>query len=323
MIPRTSEPGVLPRAIPTGRALGILLAFAAAVISGFSIWVNSYAVKEVSDPAVFTSAKNATVGMAFIAIVLLNAPSRRRAVRRLTSRQWVALAAVGVVGGSVPFVLFFEGLSQAGPGNGAFIQKTLFIWVALLAVPLLRERVGAWQIFALAMLGVAQYFVGKPGSWEPGKGELMVLAATWLWAIEAIVARSVLPAIGSSLGATARMGLGGALLLCYLGITGKVDDLLALDAHQWAWVVGTSGILAVYVSTWYAALRHAPATVVTSVLTLGAPITAALSTWSGKPGPTGEQLVGYGLVIFAAALMAASTMLPVRRAAPGRAVVRP
>jgi hypothetical protein len=59
-------------------------------------------------------------------------------------------------------------------------------------------------------------------------------------------------------------------------------------------VIGTSGSIRDHVSAWYAALRHAPATVVTSVLTLGAPITAALTTWSGKPATTGEQLMGYG-----------------------------
>ena len=49
---------------------------------------------------------------------------------------------VGVIGGSVPFVLFFEGLARAEATQASFIQKTLVIWVALLAVPLLRERFG-------------------------------------------------------------------------------------------------------------------------------------------------------------------------------------
>jgi drug/metabolite transporter (DMT)-like permease len=203
----------------------VLLAFAAAIISGFSIWVNSYAVKEVSDPVVFTSAKNATVGLALVTVLLMSGITPRQEIKRLSRGQSAALLAIGVVGGSVPFVLFFEGLSQAGPGNAAFLQKTLFLWVAVLAVPLLRERVGTWQVFALAMLAGAQYFIGKPGSWELGGGEAMVLAATGLWAIEAVIARALLPSIGSSLGAAARMALGGSILLGYLGITGRLDDL--------------------------------------------------------------------------------------------------
>lgn len=299
------KPGAPTLRHPRGVALGVVLAFAAALVSGFSIWVNSYAVKEVRDPAVFTTAKNGTVGLALVALLLFSPRSPRAGIRSLSRRRQLGLLAIGIVGGSIPFVLFFEGLSQAGPGNAAFVQKTLFLWVAVLALPLLGERLGSWHLFALTMLVVAQYLIGKPGSWVIGRGEAMVLAATGFWAVEAVIARALLPGISSSLGATARMGLGGAILLVYLTISGKLDTLVSLTGGQWAWVLGTSAILAVYVSTWYAALKHAPATVVTSVLTVGAPITAALATWSGKPSPTGEQLAGYALVVVAAAIMAA------------------
>ena len=58
-------------------------------------------------------------------------------------RGWLALLGIAAIGGSVPFVLFFEGLSRADATQAAFIHKTLVIWVALIAVPLLGERVGA------------------------------------------------------------------------------------------------------------------------------------------------------------------------------------
>ena len=71
------------------------------------------------------------------------ARARRRAHEApgaLGRAQWLGLLGVGVIGGSVPFVLFFEGLARAEATQAAFIQKTLVVWVALLAVPLLRER---------------------------------------------------------------------------------------------------------------------------------------------------------------------------------------
>ena len=60
--------------------------------------------------------------------------------------QWGALAAIGVIGGSVPFVLFFEGLSSATSPQAAFLHKTLVLWVAVLAVVFLGERLqwGHW-----------------------------------------------------------------------------------------------------------------------------------------------------------------------------------
>ena len=296
-----------PRAlkIPVSLSWGIGLAFAAAVISGFSVWVNSYAVKDIRDPAVFTTAKNMMVGAALLAILLrpgVPAPALPR-----TWRKRSLLITLGVVGGSIPFVLFFEGLARSGPGNAAFIQKSLFLWVAILAIPLLGERIGRWQVAALGMLLVAQLLIGRPSSWRPGDGELLVLAATAFWTVETIVARRLLPEVGTALGATARMALGGALLFAYLVTQGKVDTLLSLNAEQLRWVIITSVILLAYVGTWYSALRRAPATVVTSILALGAPITALLATWAGRPSPAGEQLVGYGVLAAALLIVAVAT----------------
>jgi hypothetical protein len=74
--------------------------------------------------------------------------------------QWAGLAAVAIVGGSVPFILFFEGLARVTSTDAAFIQKTLVIWVALLAVPLLRERIGPWHLAAIAALVWGQAILG-------------------------------------------------------------------------------------------------------------------------------------------------------------------
>jgi drug/metabolite transporter (DMT)-like permease len=286
-------------------AWGIGLAFAAAVISGFSVWVNSYAVKDVRDPAVFTTAKNMMVGAALLA--LLFRPGATKPALPVSWRKRSMLIALGVVGGSIPFVLFFEGLARSGPSNAAFIQKSLFLWVAVLAIPLLGERIGRWQVAALGMLLVAQLLIAKPSSWRPGEGELLVLAATAVWTVETIVARRLLPEVGVALGATARMALGGALLFGYLVTHGKVDTLFSLNGEQFRWVVVTSAILLVYVGTWYSALRRAPATVVTSILALGAPITALFATWAGKPAPNGEQLLGYAILAAALLVVALAT----------------
>jgi len=289
--------------LPQTVTWGIALAFAAALISGFSVWVNSYAMKEVRDPTVFTTAKNAIVGLALVAFLLRPGAELPRLPRSGRSR--AMLVALGVVGGSIPFVLFFEGLSRSGPGNAAFIQKTLFIWVAILAVPLLKERVGRWQLLGFGMLLAAQLVIGRPSSWNPGDGEWMVLAATGLWTVETVVARKLLPEVPATLAATARMMLGGALLLAYVAFRGKLHILTGLDAEQWRWVIWTSAILLVYVVTWYSALQRAPATAVTSILAVAAPITAALATWSGKPAPSGEQVAGYAVLAAAAVVLAA------------------
>ena len=102
--------------------------------------------------------------MAAIVLVAALAVACRRLPRegftaRAVPPPW-RVAAVAVVGGSVPFILFFEGLARVTSADAAFIQKSLVIWVALLAVPLLRERISPWHLAAIAALIWGQAILG-------------------------------------------------------------------------------------------------------------------------------------------------------------------
>src|SRR5690606_445072 len=106
------------------RTGGILLALVTAVVSGVSVFVNGFGVRawtEVSDPATYTTLKN--LGAAAILISLLGLTARRRSVIPQARRHWLGLLVVAVVGGSIPFLLFFEGLAQVTSSDGAFIHK--------------------------------------------------------------------------------------------------------------------------------------------------------------------------------------------------------
>ena len=52
----------------------------------------------------------------------------------------------------IAFLLFFSGLAMASAPTAAFIHKTMFIWVALMAVPFLGERLGLVPVAALGAL---------------------------------------------------------------------------------------------------------------------------------------------------------------------------
>lgn len=289
--PRVSDPQV---------GLGIALAFLTALISGVSVFVNAYAVKEFSSPTLFATLKNTVVGI--VLLTLLLRPATFKQVGQLTPRRGLGLVLLGVVGGSIPFVLFFEGLSQVGSGSGAFIHKTLFLWVAVLAVVFLRERLGKGQLAAIGLLFLAQLLLGGPGAIGLSWGVVMVLAATLFWAVETVVARRILHAVDSSLGATGRMAVGASLLLGYLAFTGQIGALWHLTPVQWAWGAATGLLLLGYVLSWYAALKRAPAATVTCVLTVGAPITAVLSAVAAMDVPRLEQIAGYGVLALAVLL---------------------
>ena len=70
----------------------------------------------------------------------------------------------------MPFILFFTGLAQASAPSAAFIHKTLFVWVALLAVPFLGERLGWLQLAALGVLLAGQALVAHAGRRDLGHG---------------------------------------------------------------------------------------------------------------------------------------------------------
>jgi drug/metabolite transporter (DMT)-like permease len=285
---------------------GIVFALATAVISGIAIFVNSYAVKEISDAAVFTMLKNGFAAVALMTAAVL--ATRARLVMPSGGRAWAGFLAVGVFGGGVAFLLFFTGLALASAPSAAFIHKTLFVWVALLAVPFLGERLGLIQVGALGALFASQLLIAPPAGVIWGSGETLIAAATLIWAAEAIVAKKLLARVEPMALGVGRLGIGLIVLVGYVVATGRMEAVMALGPAQWTWVLVTGALLAGYVGTWFAALRLAPASVVTSVLVLGAPITATLAAFASGTIPQALPLAGYLLVALAAAATVFATV---------------
>jgi drug/metabolite transporter (DMT)-like permease len=309
-----TEPGARrPLAIPVSVGWGIALAVCAAMISGLAIYLNAFAVKQLPDAALYTTLKN---GVA--AVVLLGAAvglGAARDVRSIDRRGWVGVLLVGVIGGSIPFILFFSGLAQASAPSAAFIQKTLFVWVALLAVPFLGERLGFAPLIALVVLLVGQALVLPPDGVRWGAGETMIMVATLFWAVETILVKRLLTSIPTPLMAAARMSIGLVVLVGYLAISGRLAMVAGLSQVQWGWALLTGLILAGYVVTWFGALRRAPASVVTSVLVVGAVITGVLTGVARGTAPSPTVVGGYLLIVGAAALLGWRTIRTTRRSA--------
>jgi drug/metabolite transporter (DMT)-like permease len=279
----------------TTRATGIALAFATATISGVSIYLNGHAVRHFGDATVFTTAKNAVAGVLLLVPLLALRPGAGEP-RTVTVRRLPALVALAAVGGSVPFVLFFEGLARAEATQAAFIQKTLVVWVSLLAVPLLRERFRPPHALAIVLLLAGQAWIaGRAGTIAFGRGEAMILAATLLWSVEVVYVKRLLATLPPRSLAAARMGIGTLLLVGWVAVSGRAGMLSGLDAGQWRWIALSGLLLAAYVATWYAALSRAPAIDVTAVLVFGAVVTALLSG-----GADGARISVPGVVLVAA-----------------------
>ncbi|HLK00285.1 MAG TPA: DMT family transporter, partial [Streptosporangiaceae bacterium] len=273
------------------------------------VYTNSYGVRAFGNATVYTTAKNLVAAIVLAAVLAL---AGKRAggegfTRPAGPAQWAGLAVVAVIGGSVPFILFFSGLARVSGTSAAFIQKTLVIWVALLAVPALRERLGVWHVAAIGALVWGEAVLGHGLRAIPlSSGTAMIGAATLLWAVETVVVKRLLGSLSALTVGTARMGLGALILIGYTLITTKWSTLTAIGWHQWSWAIGTGLILAAYVGTWFAALARAGAIDVTAVLVAGAIITALLQggtavVWTGialiAAGTLAVLLTGYRAVL--------------------------
>ncbi|OGL88530.1 hypothetical protein A3I42_00080 [Candidatus Uhrbacteria bacterium RIFCSPLOWO2_02_FULL_49_11] len=258
----------------TTASKGILLALATAFFSGTNNFLTKIAVTALKDPILSTALRNALVGATLVGIILLT--RRWKELISLKSSQTLQLLFIAIIGGCVPFILYFTGLSMIPALNAAFIHKTLFLWVAILALPALKERKGFTQIAALLLLFGGNLALGFP-RFNYNTGEALVLMATVLWALENVVAKKTLVHLSSLTVAGARMAVGSLFLLLILTLKGGSGALGHLNAAQWGWTLLTALLLLGYVTTWYSALKKLPVTVATALLVPATMITNVLT----------------------------------------------
>lgn len=254
---------------------GLYLVILTALISGFSVFINSLATKAIGNSHVFTTGKNLLVALILSIIVLT--PFLFKKLQLLNKHQWLKLFIIGLIGGSIPFLLFFKGLTMSTSVNAAFIHKTLFIWVGILAVTFLKEKLTKLQLSALGLLLIGNFLLIGIKSWTFGLADLMILGATLFWAIEFVIAKKLLANIDYKIVAWARMFFGSIALLIFIASTNNLGALMSLEATQWGWISFTALLLLGYILTWYNSLSKLPATVCASILVVASPITTLLS----------------------------------------------
>jgi drug/metabolite transporter (DMT)-like permease len=270
------------------RNRGLVLALGTAVISGVSIWVNSSGLATFANATAYTTAKNVAAAVVIGAVFLAARRARGAGAVSLTRptqhRQWWGLTYVAILGGAVPFLLFFGGLASTASTQAAFLHKTLIVWVALLAIPLLKERLTLWHGAAIVLLLLGQFGLTGAVSLAPDLGIVMIGAATLMWSVEVVATKRLLVGVTPWTVSLVRMGGGSVALLAWAAATGAAGDVVPRTSAQWAWVLLTGVLLAGYVLTWHQALWRAPAVDVTAVLVLGAVITALLAgVFDGAP----------------------------------------
>ncbi|MFH1193670.1 MAG: DMT family transporter [bacterium] len=255
---------------------GIYFALAAAAISGFAVFLNKFAGKSFGDSGVFTTWKNIPVAILFLGIMFL--PKFFKELKTLNRKQWAYLLLIGAIGGSIPFLMFFKGLTLTSAVSAAFIQKTLFIWVGLLAFFFLKEKLGRMQVLAFGLLFFGNVALGGFNGWKFGAGEALVFGATLLWSVEYILAKKVLADMSPEIVCWARMFFGSAILVLFLIATGRGGEILALNLIQVKWILISSALLFGYVFSWYKTLKLESASLAACFLVPASLLTTLLNS---------------------------------------------
>lgn len=242
---------------------GIIIAFVTAVISGIAIFYSKITVTKI-DPLIFATARNSYVGLLFLLLFLFT--NKFKQILKLPKKDIFVLMVIGIIGGSIPFYLFFSGIKLIGPQSANLIHKSLFIWVAILGVFLLKEKVNIGFLIAGLLVFIGTYFFA-PFTIMFGKGEQLIFIATLLWSVENIVAKKVLSKTSSEVVGLFRMTVGGIILFIVTLFSGKASLLIGMELAQWKTVFIGGSILFFYVLTWYKALSYAPVSLVTLILT--------------------------------------------------------
>lgn len=262
---------------------GLLLILSTAIISGFSVFINKFGVA-MNNPDIFAFAKNVVVAFLLGAAILFF--KNWQEFRQLNKKQWLGAFLLGLIGGSIPFLLFFKGLALTSAAQGAFVHKTMFIFVAILAAAFLKERINKNFIIGALLLLLGNLLALKSLNFSFGLGDGLILMAVLFWSAENILAKYLLRDLSGSLVAWSRMFFGAILIFVYLVFTGQTSQLLFLNFSQLGWIALTSILLFGYTLTWYNGLKYVPVSIATTILLAGLPITILLSAIStGKIAP--------------------------------------
>ncbi|MDD5147833.1 MAG: DMT family transporter [Candidatus ainarchaeum sp.] len=273
-----------------------------AIISGFSVFLNKFGVAE-TDAIAFTALKNTLVAVFLISIILLakDFPS----LKSLSKKQWAKLAAIGLIGGSIPFALFFSALKLTSAVNAGFFHKTLFIFAAAFAILFLKEKISKTFLIAAGLLLLGNFLLFPFSGF--GLPELLVVTAVIFWAAENVLSKHVLKELNGNTVAFGRMFFGSLILLLFIAVSGRFGILTAVNPVQFQWILLTSIPLLLFVLTFYNGLKHIPVSKATAILMLGQPITMLLSAVFIGSAVSFSQATGIALTLIAILLLFASS----------------
>jgi drug/metabolite transporter (DMT)-like permease len=235
-----------------------LAAFAAIVLWGVSFVATKAALREVSPiTLIFTR-----FGLGLVVLVLVLEFKRESLVPPRSS--WPILALMGFVGIFLHQMVQAHALTLTTAVRTGWLIGVTPIWSAVLAAVFLREGFGARKVLGLFIGFVGALLVITRGELSPDvlglpstRGDLLVLASTWTWAIYTMLGRDTLKRLGSARATAAAMFAGWAMMIpLFVAATGWQEYHVLSSTSIIAILflgIGCSGLGYWF---WYAALER-------------------------------------------------------------------
>lgn len=247
-----------------------LAAFAAIVLWGVSFVATKAALREVSPVTlIFT---RFALGVAVLVLVL----KLRRESLIPPRDSWLMLALMGFVGIFLHQMVQAHGLTLTTAVRTGWLIGVTPIWSALLAAVFLGEAFGPRKILGLFIGMFGALLVITRGELSAGtlglpstRGDLLVLASTWTWAIYTILGRDTLKRLGSARATAAAMFAGWAMMIPFFVATAGWQEYRDVSSDSIVAIlflgIGCSGLGYWF---WYAALERIDASQVAAFLYL-------------------------------------------------------
>ena len=225
---------------------------------------------------------------------------------RVTRRDWVRLAWLGLIGHFLYQFLFVGGLARTSVANGALLVSSTPIVITILSTIAGHDRPGVlhWAGTLLSLAGI--YIVvghGAQVSAASMRGDLMLMGAVVCWAIYTMGARPLMER-HSPVGVTALSMLIGTTVYVPIAAPNLARvPWASVGTLTWVKLVYSS-IFAICVSytIWYAAVREI-GSARTSIYSNLLPIVAMITAWVWLHEPIGAaKLLGASAVLAGVAL---------------------
>jgi drug/metabolite transporter (DMT)-like permease len=240
------------------------------------IWGTNYSIVKHAfgeiDPQAFNAGRMMMASTVFLAISAMARARARTQPRssatasifftpdRITGRDWIALAALGIIGQTAYQYLFIGGLARTSVSNSSLLLAATPVVIALLSAGLGHDRISRlhWLGIGLSLVGI--YLVvgyGAPAGRASRTGDAMMLASVCCWAIYTLGARQLMLR-HSPVGVTGfSMAIGTAVYvpIAYSHIAST--DWTTVSSGGWiAMAYSALFALCVAYTIWYMAVRE-------------------------------------------------------------------